>query len=275
MSKKVLFCGGGNMAEGVLRSVLKKGVVEREQVTVNDLVQDRCSYLEATYGVKAVVDGRAAMMEADVIVVAELPQIVSVVAENIKKHAKEDALVISIAAGVTIATLERFLGGNRKIVRVMPNTMGQVANGHSAVKLNGNVDDNEKAFVDAFLGALGQVMYLDEDKFAEFTAYSCSGPMWIYLMADALVDAGVYAGFSRAQAKEITIKNLLGVAMILDETGVTPKSRVDEMCSPGGVTIEGFKSLQENGFTYAVMESVNAAVQKSKKIQEENNKNEG
>lgn len=183
--------------------------------------------------------------------------------------------MISIAAGVTIATLERFLGGNRKIVRVMPNTMGQVANGHSAVKLNGNVDDNEKAFVDAFLGALGQVMYLDEDKFAEFTAYSCSGPMWIYLMADALVDAGVYAGFSRAQAKEITIKNLLGVAMILDETGVTPKSRVDEMCSPGGVTIEGFKSLQENGFTYAVMESVNAAVQKSKKIQEENNKNEG
>ncbi len=91
------------------------------------------------------------MMEADVIVVAVLPQIVSVVAENIKKHAKEDALVISIAAGVTIATLERFLGGNRKIVRVMPNTMGQVANGHSAVKLNGNVDDNEKAFVDAFL----------------------------------------------------------------------------------------------------------------------------
>lgn len=275
MSRKVVFCGGGNMAEGVLRSILKKGVVEKELVTVNDLAQNRCTYLESTYGIKTAIDGTEAITEADVIIIAVLPQIVSIVAEKVKNHAKKDALVISIAAGVTIATLEGLLGSDRKIVRVMPNTMGLVENGHSAVKLNYNVNDNERTFVDTFLGALGQVMHLDEDKFAEFTAYSCSGPMWIYLMADALVDAGVYVGFSRAEAREIAIKNLLGVAMILNETDVTPKTRVDEMCSPGGVTIEGFKSLQENGFAYAVMESVNAAVQKSRNIQKENNKNEG
>ncbi|MGN0658189.1 MAG: pyrroline-5-carboxylate reductase [Emergencia sp.] len=275
MNSKVLFCGGGNMAEGILRSVLKKEVLKKEQVTVNDLNPERCAFLENTYGVKSAADGMEAMADADVVVIAVLPQIVSAVAENIRKYVRKDALIISIAAGVTIATLEKHLGEDRRIVRVMPNTIGQAANGHSAVKLNGNVDEEQKEFVEAFLGALGQIMYLDEAKFAEFTAYSCSGPMWLYLMADALIDAGVYAGFSRTEANEIVKKNLLGVAMILNDTGVTPKSRVDEMCSPGGVTIEGFKSLKENGFDYAVMESVNAAVQKSRKIQQENNRNEG
>ena len=275
MNRQILFCGGGNMAEGILRSVLKKGVADSSQVTMNDLMEERCSYLHEAYGVNAVTDGTAAMADADVIVIAVLPQIVAAVAENIKKHSRKDALIISIAAGVRVQTLENLLGSDRKIVRVMPNTMGQAGNGHSAVKLNSNVSEDEKDFVEAFLGTLGQVMYLSEDLFAEFTAYSCSGPMWIYLMADALVDAGVYSGFSRSQARQITIKNLLGAAMILDETGEDPKARVNEMCSPGGVTIEGYKAMTDKGFASAVMGSVNSAVEKSRKIQEENNRNEG
>ena len=275
MNKKVVFCGGGNMAEGVLRSVLKKRVVDNSQVTINELIPERCAYLEKTYGVKTVTEGTAAFGEADVIVIAVLPQIVPHVAKCIKAAAKKEALILSIAAGVKVSTLEQLLGSEKKIVRVMPNTMGQAENGHSAVCLNTQVNAEEKEFVHCFLSALGQVMYLEEDMFAEFTAYSCSGPMWLYQMADALIDAGVYAGFSRKQAQEITLKNLLGVARILDETGDTPKSRIDEMCSPGGVTIEGFKSLQENRFTYTVMESVDRAVQKSRKIQEENNRHEG
>lgn len=275
MNKKIVFCGGGNMAEGILRSILKNEVTQKEQVTVNDLNQSRCDYLEKAYGVKAVTDGSESIAEADVIVIAVLPQIVATVSQNIKKHCKKDALVISIAAGVTISTLEKHLGSEKKIVRVMPNTMGQSGSGHSAVKLNQNIGAEEKVFVDVFLSALGQVMYLEEDLFAEFTAYSCSGPMWIYLMADALVDAGVYAGFSRQQARQITIKNILGAATILDITGENPKDRVSEMCSPGGVTIEGFKSLLDNGFASAIMKSVNSAVEKSRKIQKENNKNEG
>lgn len=274
MKKKVVFCGGGNMAEGILRSVLKKAVVDKENVTVNDLLPARCSYLENTYGIRAVPDCSEELEKADVVVIAVLPQIVGIVAENIKQHARKEALIISIAAGVKVETLEHFLGKDRKIVRVMPNTMGQAENGHSAVKMNRCVTEEEKKFVEEFLRALGQVMYLDENLFAEFTAYSCSGPMWLYLMADALVDAGVYVGFSRAQAKEITIKNLMGVAKILDETGADPRVRVAEMCSPGGVTIEGFRSLQDKGFASSIMESVNSAVEKSRKIQEENNKYE-
>ena len=114
--------------------------------------------------------------------------------------------------------------------------------------------------------ALGQTILLPENMFGEFTAYSCSGPMWLYQMADVLIDAGVYAGFSRSDARKMVIKNMLGVAMILDESGDEPKSRVSEMCSPGGVTIEGYKSLVDEGFASAVMTSVDKAVKKANAI---------
>ena len=266
MSKKIVFCGGGNMAEGVMRSLIKREVVKSGDIAVSELNPDRCAYLNQTYGVNAMVDAREAMEAADMIIIAVLPKIVPVVAKTIKAAAKAETVILSIAAGVTIASMEEMLGADRKIVRVMPNTLGQSGNGHSAVCLNGNVNEEEKAFALQAMEALGQTIILPENMFGEFTAYSCSGPMWLYQMADVLIDAGVYAGFSRSDARKMVIKNMLGVAMILDESGEEPKSRVSEMCSPGGVTIEGYKSLVDEGFASAVMTSVDKAVKKAKAI---------
>ena len=257
MSKKIVFCGGGNMAEGVMRSLIQREVVKSENISVSELNPARCEYLKETYGVNAMVDAKEAMKEADMIIIAVLPKIVPVVAKTIKEAAKAETVVLSIAAGVTIASMEEMLGADRKIVRVMPNTLGQSGNGHSAVCLNGNVNEEEKAFALQVLEALGQTILLPENMFGEFTAYSCSGPMWLYQMADVLIDAGVYAGFSRSDARKMVIKNMLG-----DE----PKSRVSEMCSPGGVTIEGYKSLVDEGFASAVMTSVDKAVKKANAI---------
>lgn len=266
MGKKILFCGGGNMAEGIIRSLIKKDVVESEDISVSELNPARCDYLKETYGVHAMTDTTEAMKTADMAVIAVLPKIVPVVAAGLKDNVRKDAVIMSIAAGVKIETLEGYLGADRKIIRVMPNTLGQSGNGHSAVCLNSNVTEEEKGFADKVLSALGQTMNLAENMFNEFTAYSCSGPMWIYQMADALIDAGVYSGFSRKDSTQIVIKNLLGVAMVLDETGDAPKERVSEMCSPGGVTIEGYKSLIDEGFAKAVMTSVKKAVDKANSI---------
>ncbi len=266
MGKKIVFCGGGNMAEGVMRSLIQREVVKSDDISVSELNPARCQYLKETYGVHAMVDAGEAMEEADMIIIAVLPKIVPVVARTIKEAAKAETVVLSIAAGVTIASMEEMLGADRKIVRVMPNTLGQSGNGHSAVCLNSNVNEEEKAFALQVLEALGQTILLPENMFGEFTAYSCSGPMWLYQMADVLIDAGVYAGFSRSDARKMVIKNMLGVAMILDESGDEPKSRVSEMCSPGGVTIEGYKSLVDEGFASAVMTSVDKAVKKANAI---------
>ena len=266
MSKKILFCGGGNMAEGVMRSLIAKGTVKNGDITVSELNPARCEYLKKTYHVEALIDASEAMKDADMIVVAVLPKIVPIVASSLAGVIKEDAVVLSIAAGVKIAFYEDVLGKDRKVVRVMPNTLGQSGNGHSAVCFNGNLNEEEKEYALRFMGALGLTIVLPENMFGEFTAYSCSGPMWLYEMADVLIDAGVYAGFSRSDARRMVIKNMLGVAMILDETGDDPKSRVSEMCSPGGVTIEGYKSLVDKGFASAVMTSVDEAVKKANSI---------
>ncbi|MEY8367367.1 pyrroline-5-carboxylate reductase [Anaerovoracaceae bacterium 42-11] len=266
MSKKIVFCGGGNMAEGVIRSVLQREVAAAGDITVSELNPQRCDYLKETYGVEALVDASAAMKSADLIVIAVLPKIVPVVLKSLVGVIKDDAMVLSIAAGVKIAAIEEVLGAERKVIRVMPNTLGQSGNGHSAVCLNGNIGEEDKEYALRFLGALGQTIILPESMFGEFTAYSCSGPMWLYQMADVLIDAGVYAGFSRSDARRMVIKNMLGVAMILDETGDEPKERVSEMCSPGGVTIEGYKSLVDEGFASAVMTSVDKAVKKANAI---------
>lgn len=266
MSKKILFCGGGNMAEGVLRCMLKKGIADCKDITISELNPDRCEYLKEKYNVEALTDATKAMGEADLIIVAVLPKIVPVVAKSLVGVIKQDAMVLSIAAGVKLETYEEILGADRKVVRVMPNTLGQSGNGHSAVCFNANLDEEDKAFALSVMESLGQTIVLPESMFGEFTAYSCSGPLWLYQMADVLIDAGVYAGFNRADATKMVIKNMLGVAMILDETGDAPKSRVNEMCSPGGVTIEGYKSLVDEGFASAVMTSVDKAVKKANSI---------
>lgn len=266
MSKKIVFCGGGNMAEGVIRSLITRGVAESADITVSELNPERCAYLEATYSVKAHTDASAAIKEADIVFIAVLPKIVPIVAKTLKDAVKKDVLIISIAAGVKIAEMEEMLGAEKKIVRVMPNTLNKSGNGHSAVALNANVTAEEKEEVTRILNSLGQTMYLPENMFNEFTAYSCSGPLWFYQMADALIDAGVYSGFSRADARNIVIKNMLGVAMVLDETGAAPKDMVNAMCSPGGVTIEGYKSMVDRGFAAAVMGSVKDAVNKANSL---------
>lgn len=116
------------------------------------------------------------------------------------------------------------------------------------------------------LNALGQTMYVTENMFETFTAFCCTGPIWFYKTVEALIDAGVYAGFSRAESRAMVIKNMLGVAQVLDATGAHPALKVDDMTSPAGVTIEALQVLHQERFTGALMTSVDAAVKKANSI---------
>lgn len=124
----------------------------------------------------------------------------------------------------------------------------------------------DKKLITAVLNALGQTMYVTEDMFETFTAFCCTGPIWLYKTVEALVDAGVYAGFSRMESRNMVIKNMLGVAQVLDNTGAYPAKQVDDMTSPGGVTIEALQVLHQERFTGALMTSVDAAVKKANSI---------
>ena len=266
MDKNIVFCGGGNMAEGIMRGLLTNGAVRKERVTVNELHPERCKYLSETYGVSAVIDAKEAMEAADMLIIAVNPHQVPSVTMVLKPLIKKEAIVLSIAAGITLESLENQLGSDRKILRMMPNTLIQSGNGHSAACINANINDEDKEFITNILNALGQTMYIKEDMFDTFTAFSCSGPIWLYKTIEALIDAGVYAGFSRIEARNIVLKNMQGVAQVLEESGAHPAVKVDEMCSPGGVTIEALRVIQEQGLQAGFMASVDAAVKKANSI---------
>lgn len=266
MDKKVVFCGGGNMAELIMSALLKKEAVKKENVTVSELFPVRCEYLNKTYGVKAAADVTEEMKVADVIIIAVNPHQVKSVTSVVKDIISNNTIVLSIAAGITLDILKSQLGEDKKILRVMPNTLTQTGNGHSAACVNENITEEDKVCITGILNALGQTMYINENMFDTFTAYSCSGPLWFYKTVEALIDSGVYVGFRRDEARKMVVKNMLGVAQLLDETDVHPVEKIDQMCSPGGVTIEGLKSLQEQGLNAVIMESVNAAVNKAKSI---------
>lgn len=262
MNKKIVFCGGGNMGEGILKGLLNNKVVDRANITISELNPERCKYLFKTYDVNALVDANDAIKDADVIILAVNPPIVPIVAKSIKDIMRKDSVVISIAAGVEIASIESSLGGDKKVFRIMPNTLIQSGSGYSAVCANENIDDDDKEIIERILNALGQSMYITEDRFNIFTAFSCTGPLWIYKTVEALIDSGVYVGFSREEARSIVIKNMLGVGKVLEETGIHPAVKVDELTTPGGVTIEGLKVLEEKGFAGVLMTSISDAVEK-------------
>ena len=267
MNKKVVFCGGGNMAEGIVRGLLARGVAVPEGITVNELIPDRRKYLSDTYGVAAVADASEAIRTADMVIVAVNPPQVPSVTKVLKPLLAQQCIVLSIAAAITIGALEEQVGGNRKVARVVPNTLGQSGNGYSAVCVNAHCDAQDKACIDEVLGALGQVMYLPEGLFNAFSSFANVGPLWLYKMVEALVDAGVYVGFNRTDARNIVTKNMLGVASVLEATGEHPALRVDRMTSPGGVTIEALKALQQEGFSTALMNSVIAGFNKINSIE--------
>lgn len=230
-----------------------------EPMDGNDLPVDVAVKLSATHAAEAI-------KAADLIIIAVLPLHVASVTSAIGNLIKEETLVLSIAAGVTMDTLEGQLGGDKKIARVMPNTLSLSGKGYSTVCLNSKVSPEEKEIVTTIINGLGKTMYISEEMFDTFTAFSCSGPMWLYKTADALINAGVYEGFSRSDARNMVLENMLGAAALLQITGDDPSARVNEMCFPGGVTIEGFKSLQEQGFDSAIMTSVDKAVKKAKSL---------
>lgn len=256
MGKKVVFCGGGKMSESMLRNMLNRKVVVPEDITVNELIPVRCDYLKDTYGVNAVGKLTDEVAAADMIIIAVKPNQAASVLETIKPTLGENTIVFSIAAGVSLEAMADQIGTNHKIARVIPNTLGESGKGYSAYCLNNACEEADKAFVEEILASLGKVKYLPEDSFNLFQSFASVGPLWLYKTIEALTDAGVYIGIGRDDARDFILQNMLGVAGVLELTGEHPAVKVDQMTSPGGITIEALKVLEDDGFAASLINSV-------------------
>lgn len=266
MDKKIAFIGGGNMAEGIIRGMVEDVRFKPEEICVYDIIPDRVDFLAKSYGIQGAGTMESAADQADVLVFAVRPQDAKNVTLQVKSLMKETCIFVSICAGVKMESFAGWLGEERKIVRVMPNTLTQTRHGYSSICMNENTSRQEAQIVIDMMEAIGQVMEIKEEMFDDFTAYSCTGPAYLLYLMNALIDAGVRTGFSRKEARAITIENMIGTAMKVKQLGAHPFEILDTMTSPAGVGIEGIYTMQKEGIYGSVMHSVEAAARRSKDL---------
>ena len=252
---KLGFIGGGVMAEAIIAGVRRADL--DAEVTVGEPVAARRAALESEYGVVAVAENDAAIEGAELIVLAVKPQQLDSVAAEISGSLTSEQTVLSILAGVKMHTLGSRLNHGR-LIRVMPNTPAQVGEGMSAWTASPEVPESVRDFAGQMLDALGVSIYMEDERYIDMAlAVSASGPAFVYVFMESLIDAGVLLGLPRPMAHTLAQQLIIGSGVLARETGKHPAELRNLVTSPGGTTAAGLQALEEGGFRAAV---VNAAV---------------
>lgn len=268
MTKKIGFYGSGNMAQSIIKGLLEQGVYEKEAIVVYN--RHYAPTLQKTvemYGVTPILDEKAFFEAVDVVILAVKPQVLRVIYPTIKLHLKPNHCIVSLAAGITLAEYEENLG-IQALIRAMPNTPLAVSEGAVALTRNAQVSDAQFEMIEALFQSLGTAKELPESLFDAFIGVSGSAPAYVFLFIEALADGAVLEGMPRAMAYQFAAQTILGSAKMVLETKEHPGVLKDQVCSPGGTTIEAVKTLEENQFRSGVIKAVQAAAKKSRQINE-------
>ena len=265
-SERIGFIGGGNMGEALIKGLLVSGRFDTSQIGVSDISQERLDHLHNTYQVSIVAGNRELAAGSDLIVLAVKPQQVGDVLGDINASLDHLPLMISIAAGVPIATLEQPLSKPVPVIRVMPNTPALVLAGASAIAAGTHASADHLAIAKVLFQAVGLVVEVEESHMDAVTGLSGSGPAYVFLFMEALIDAGVLMGLSRPVARDLAVHTTLGSAKLLAESGEHPGILRDQITSPGGTTIHGLTILESGGLRGMLMEAVEAATRRSEEL---------
>ena len=266
IDKTIAFLGGGNMAEALIKGLLAAGVVTADRMIVNDVSAERLEHLQKAYGVTVQKSQKEAASAADIILLCVKPQIIDVVLAKNAQVIDASKLVISIAAGVTVARIEKVLSGGPRVVRVMPNTPALVLAGAAGIAPGTKASPEDLAVTQQIFGAVGRAVMVDEKLMDAVTGLSGSGPAYVFTIIDALADAGVKQGIARPLALELAAQTVLGAAKMVLETGEHPGKLRDMVTSPGGTTIEGLHMLEKGKLRATLMNAVEAATMRSKEL---------
>ncbi len=263
---KIGFIGLGNMAQAIIGGMLEQGIVAEAEICGSAKTQKTRDAVREKFHIDVKASNAAVAEEAQTLVLAVKPQFLGEVIEEIKYALQPDTLVISIAAGKTLAWLEQAFGRQVKLVRCMPNTPALVGEGCTGVCTSSAVSAEETNYSIRLMESFGKASLVEERLMDAVGAVSGSSPAYVFLFIEAMADAGVAAGMPRAQAYEFAAQAVYGSAKLVLETGKHPGELKDMVCSPGGTTIEGVRVLEEAGFRGAVMDALLATVEKSKKM---------
>jgi pyrroline-5-carboxylate reductase len=263
--KQIAFVGGGNMAEALIRGLIEASF-PASQLQVSAPRQERLDELRDRYGVETSTDNKAVAAWADIVVVAVKPQIVATVLDEITHHLRDSALLISVAAGVTTSALESHLPATARVVRSMPNTPALVLAGATAICGGSRASETDLQIAAEIFGAVGIAEVLPESQLDAVTGLSGSGPAYIFLILEAMADAGVKVGLSRRNALRLAAQTVMGSAKLLLDTHGHPGQLKDMVTSPGGTAIAGLHTLEAGGLRTTLINAVEAATQRAAEL---------
>jgi len=255
------FIGGGNMAEALINGIYGR---HAKDIIVSEPRDERREYLEKKYKIKSTPDNKEVVKNCNIIILAVKPQNMDEVTAEISDVISPDKIVVSIAAGITLSYLSSRLKIS-KIIRVMPNTPALIQEGISVMSMCECIHDKEVGLIRDIFMSVGRLLVLPEKYMNAITALSGSGPAFIALFIEAMIEGGVRTGLSKKDATELAGQTLLGTAKLLD-TGMSPAKLREMVTSPGGTTAAGLRVFQEKGFVDIVKDALQAATERAKEL---------
>ncbi|MBC8443684.1 MAG: pyrroline-5-carboxylate reductase [Deltaproteobacteria bacterium] len=268
-SKKVGFIGSGNMGEALIRGLITSGSAAPENMICSDVRENRLEFLKKKFGIRTTTNNTEVVSVSDIIVYAVKPQLMVEVLKETADGLDMSKLIISIAAGVPLAAIESCLDKPLRLIRVMPNVAVSVGEGAAAVASGKNATKEDIQLAMEIFNAVGKSIFLKENYLLDaVTGLSGSGPAYIFLIVDALADAGVKMGLSRDEALLLSSQTVLGAAKMLLETNTHPGQLKDMVTSPGGTAIAGLHTLEKGGLRTTLINAVEAATNRSMELGE-------
>lgn len=264
--QKIGMIGCGKMGTILLKGILGRYPVSSGQIRVADTVKERLEEISKAYPLVVPAANRGLVREADILVLAVKPQNLPALLDEISSDVHPGQLVISIAAGISTRAIEKRLSGPVRVVRAMPNTPALVGEGMTALAAGSHATEKDLETAERLFQAVGLTVTLSENHMDAVTGLSGSGPGYVFVMLEALADAGVYLGLPRDIALKLAAQTLLGSAKLCLETGRHPGELKDMVTSPGGTTIAGLKALEEGRVRATLMSAVEKAALRSRAL---------
>jgi pyrroline-5-carboxylate reductase len=268
LNQSIAIIGAGNMGTSLLRGILNAKIAPHDKLIASGIHAEKLEKLGSKWKIRTTLNNREAVVNSEVVILCVKPYMVGKVIDEVRESIRESQLIISIAAGIMIGSLQKRIGMNNPIVRSMPNIASTVDEGATAVAFGEFVKEEHANIAIAIFEAVGEVVVVEEHQLDAVTGLSGSGPAYIYMVIEALIDGGVKMGLTRDVATKLAIQTVLGSAKLVKNSQLHPAILRDQVTTPGGTAINAVHELESHGLRSMLIDAVATATRRSQELSE-------
>lgn len=265
-SNNIAFIGSGKMGEAIINGILSKNLYKKNNIYFHDKAIKQANLIKNKYKINFSKNNKELIKKSKIIILAVKPQVLREVLNEVRKDISEKHLIISIAAGIKIKTIQKILGVKIKIIRVMPNTPCLIGKGISVISKGSSADKNSLKITEKIFSSLGEVVVLNENYLNSVTALSGSGPAFVYRIVEAFIEAGKSIGLKENISKELAVETFIGAVEMIKNSKKKINELVDDVSSPGGTTIAGRNILEKSNYKKIIKNTIKAAKARSEEL---------